>query len=221
MAYELLVFDLDGTLIDSALDLALSVNAVREHMSMEPLEHRLIYSYVGDGAPMLIRRALGEGASDEQVNAGLEYFLRYYHDHMLDNTDFYPGVREALAAWRSDGVAMAVLTNKPVVFSKHILDGLGVRDWFFEVYGGNSFPTKKPEPEGLERLMTAAGKKPEATLMVGDSSVDVLTARNAGTVSAGVTYGLRPESFEQHPPDILADSMLELVPLARVGSPAA
>lgn len=213
MAYELLVFDLDGTLIDSALDLALSVNAVREHMEMEPLAHERIYSYVGNGAPMLIRRALGEEASEEQVEAGLEYFLRYYHDHMLDNTRLYPSVRESLEAWREEGVPMAVLTNKPVVFSKLILDGLGIREWFFEVYGGNSFPTKKPEPEGLERLIATAGKPAASTLMVGDSSVDILTARNAGAVSAGVTYGLRPEDFEEHPPDILADSMLELVPL--------
>ncbi len=206
--YGLLVFDLDGTLIDSALDLALSVNAVRTHFDLEDLPHERIYSFVGDGAAMLIRRALEpSGCSDDQIDEGLEFFLRYYDEHMLDNTRLYPGVGESLEAWQEDGYQMAVLTNKPVVFSREIIAGLGLSDVFFEVLGGNSFDTKKPDPEGLQHLMVEAGVPPAATLMIGDSSVDVLTARNAKAVSAGVTYGLRPESFEKYPPDILADSM--------------
>ncbi len=217
MLFDLLVFDLDGTLIDSALDLALAVNAVRAEAGEEPLEHERIYSYVGDGAPMLIRRALGPEASETAVSDGLEYFLRYYNDHMLDNTALYPGVREALDAWAAENRAMAVLTNKPVVFSKRILDGLGVRGLFFEVYGGNSFATKKPDPEGLHRLIEQAGSSQEKTLMVGDSHVDIQTARNAGTAAAGVSYGLQPESFVEHPPDVLVDSMPELVEIVRDG----
>ena len=213
MSFELLVFDLDGTLIDSALDLALSVNAVRANAGMEPLPHETIYTYVGDGAPMLIQRALGADADEKQVESGLQYFFTYYHEHMLDNTDLYPGVRESLDRWRDEGRKMAVLTNKPVRFTKHIVEGLGLTGHFGRVYGGNSFESKKPDPHGLETIVRELDSSTADALMIGDSSVDILTARNAGVTSAGVTYGLRPETFEEHPPDILADSMPELAEL--------
>ena len=210
MQFDLLVFDLDGTLIDSALDLALSVNAVRADAGLEPLPHETVYTYVGNGAPVLIQRALDAPADDPRVQRGLEFFFRYYHEHMLDNTDLYPGVREALDRWKDEGTAMAVLTNKPVRFTRHIVEGLGLSGHFERVYGGNSFESKKPDPEGLEAIMRELGAGREQTLMVGDSYVDILTARNARVTSAGVTYGLRPETFEEHPPDILVDSMQEL-----------
>lgn len=209
MTPDLLVFDLDGTLIDSALDLALSVNAARADAGLDPLPHETVYGYVGDGAPMLIRRALGPDASEADVERSLEFFLAYYHDHMLDNTALYPGVQEALDRWREEGLPMAVLTNKPVRFSRTIIERLGLDGHFPTVYGGNSFESKKPDSEGLDRLIAEHDARPETTVMIGDSSVDVLTARNAGAVSCGVTYGLRPESFERHPPDILAATMLE------------
>jgi phosphoglycolate phosphatase len=209
--FDLLVFDLDGTLIDSALDLALAVNATRKHAGLGPIEHQLIYSYVGNGAPMLIKRALGPEASEELNVACLQYFLEYYRDHMLDNTVLYPGVREAVDGWHARDKTMAVLTNKPVRFSEGIVEGLGLSGHFQRVYGGNSFDTKKPDPYGLNLIMEELGFAAEKTLMVGDSSVDVLTARNAGTASAGVTFGLRPEDFKTHPPDILVDDMRDIV----------
>jgi len=211
MQADLLVFDLDGTLIDSALDLALSVNAVRERLGMAALPHETVYSYVGNGAPMLIRRALGPEASQQTADESLRFFYAHYREHMLDNTALYPGVGEALEAFREAGKTMAVLTNKPVRFSEGIIDGLGLSGHFERVYGGNSFETKKPDPFGLNLLIDELNGAVERTLMIGDSSVDIETARNAGTASVGVTYGLRPETFEQHPPDILVDSMLELV----------
>jgi phosphoglycolate phosphatase len=133
---RVLIFDLDGTLIDSKLDLAHAVNATLGHMEREPLSPETIYSYVGNGAPMLVRRALGEGASDEEVNVGLAHFLSYYRAHMLDNTVPYPGVREGLALLERH--PMAVLTNKPVHFSRSILDGLGLLRYFRYVYGGTA-----------------------------------------------------------------------------------
>ncbi len=215
MDFELLVFDLDGTLIDSELDLAHSVNAVRASMGLDRLEIPVIATYVGDGAPMLIRRALGPDASDSAVEQGLAFFLRYYGEHMLDNTVLYPGVAESLDAFRAAGLQMAVLTNKPERFSQRIISGLELDDHFFAIFGGNTFETKKPDPEGLLKLIDQAGASRETTLMVGDSSVDILTARNGGTASCGVTYGLRPESLDQHPPDMLVDSMPELA--TRIG----
>jgi phosphoglycolate phosphatase len=205
-----LVFDLDGTLIDSKVDLALSVNATLEHMGRAPLEPDRIYGYVGHGAPMLVRRALGLRASDAEVEQGLAYFLSYYRAHMLDNTVTYPGVREALELLRAH--SMAVLTNKPVRFSQGILDGLGIAHYFRYVYGGNSFATKKPDPEGMNILLRDFGAAPREAMIVGDSEVDVRTARNAGTWSCGVTYGLGAEGLRLNPPDLMLDSLVELVP---------
>ena len=218
--FDLLVFDLDGTLIDSTLDLALSVNATRAQEGLAPLPTAQIASYVGNGGDMLIRRSLGPGASAESVRQGLRFFLMYYREHMLDNTRLYPGVREALEAWRAAGTGMAVLTNKPERFSADLIAGLGLGDFFARIYGGNSFATKKPDPYGLRLIMRELGCGPETTLMIGDSSVDVFTARNAGIACAGVTYGIRPEDFETAPADILVGDMRELVECleARSGS---
>jgi phosphoglycolate phosphatase len=204
---QLVIFDLDGTLIDSKLDLAHAVNATRAHMGMEPLEFELINSYVGNGAPVLIRRALGPAASEAEVERALEYFLVWYGDHKLDNTCLYPGVRDALDRLRAAGIPLAVLTNKPVRISRAIVEGLGVGGHFFRVYGGNSFPEKKPHPVGVDTLMEESGAERARTLVVGDSGVDVRTARNAGVLVYGVTYGFAPESFETDPPDLRFDSM--------------
>jgi phosphoglycolate phosphatase len=207
---QLVIFDLDGTLIDSKLDLAHAVNATRAHMGLEPLDFELIYSYVGNGAPVLIRRALGPDAGEAQVEHALEYFLAWYGDHKLDNTCLYPGVRDALDRLKAAGVSMAVLTNKPVRVSRAIVEGLGVGGHFFRVYGGNSFPEKKPHPMGVDKLMEESGAERAHTLVVGDSGVDVRTARNACVPVYGVTYGFAPESFEADPPDLRFDGMVAL-----------
>jgi phosphoglycolate phosphatase len=209
---DLLIFDLDGTLIDSKRDLAEAVNATRANLGLAPLDLATIAKYVGNGAPVLIRRALGPGYSEEQVEEALLYFLDYYRDHSLDYTRLYAGVRDALDALRSRGIAMAVLTNKPVRVSKAILEGLGVAGHFFKCYGGNSFEQKKPHRVGVDALrQEAGGVAPERTMMVGDSSVDVQTAINAGVKSCGVTYGFQPETLSDPKPDLLVDRMEQLV----------
>jgi phosphoglycolate phosphatase len=208
---DLLIFDLDGTLVDSRLDLANAVNATRVHMGMEPLTNERVYTYVGNGAPVLIRRAMGEQASEAEVQEALEFFLEYYREHVLDYTVLYPGVKETLEHFHGTGRRMAVLTNKPVKMSSAIVEGLGVSEYFFRVYGGNSFEFKKPNPIGVETLMKEAAVAPVATLMVGDSSVDVQTARNAGIACCGVTYGFQPESLADPAPEMLIDHMEQLV----------
>jgi len=208
---DLVIFDLDGTLIDSSRDLANSVNATRAHLHLPPLENETVYSYVGNGAPVLIRRALGPDYTDDEVQNALLYCLGYYRDHMLDHTVLYPGVRKVLDLLRDPGVRMAVLTNKPVRFSQAIIDGLGLHDHFRRVYGGNSFDQKKPHPIGIETLMTECGATRDGTLMVGDSSVDVQTARNAQVRVCGVTWGFQPETFAECPPDFLIHHPEELV----------
>ncbi len=207
---KLLIFDLDGTLIDSRLDLANAVNAALRRMGRAPLPNERIYSYVGDGAPTLMRRALGGDAPQEEIERALAHFLAYYREHMLDNTRPYPGVNGALGRFAKAGIPMAVLTNKPERFSRELVRGLGWENLFFRIYGGDSLPEKKPHPIGIETLMREAGAAPAETLMVGDSAVDVLTARNAGVPVAAVTYGLQPETLEQYPPDILVDSLADL-----------
>ncbi len=208
---RLLIFDLDGTLVDSKLDLALSVNAMRERMGLASLAHEVIASYVGQGVAALIRRALGESASDEDVQRGLAMFLEYYRAHMLDNTRVYPGVREALLELGSR--KLAVLTNKSVNFSREMLERLGIARFFAFIYGGNSFAQKKPDPVGVHRLIRDTGATPSETLIVGDSDTDVLTGRNAGVWTCGVTYGFGASTLEESPPDLLVADLRELPPL--------
>ena len=210
MRMDLLIFDLDGTLIDSRRDLANAGNATRQHMGMPPLDDERVCSYVGNGAPVLVRRLLGPDASEAQIQEGLEFFIEYYGEHKLEYTTLYPGVREALDQLQTADVGMAVLTNKPVRISRAILEGLGATGYFFQVYGGNSFDFKKPNPIGVVTLMKEAGAAPGRTMMVGDSSVDIQTARNAGIQACGVTYGLQPESLREVPPDLLVGRMEEL-----------
>ncbi|HLH42816.1 MAG TPA: HAD-IA family hydrolase [Bryobacteraceae bacterium] len=206
---DLLIFDLDGTLIDSKRDLADAVNATRAWMGRHRIADSQVYSYVGDGAPMLVRRAL-PGASEEEWDRALRYFLAYYREHMLDATTLYPGVREALDLLYAAGLPLAILTNKPVRFSERLIEGLGLGRHFFRIYGGNSFPEKKPHPMGIEKLMEESGAARERTMMVGDSAVDVRTARNAKVQACGVAWGFQPESFADAPPDFVIGEMAEL-----------
>jgi phosphoglycolate phosphatase len=212
---KLLVFDLDGTLIDSAQDLCNSVNATLAHFGLKHLEDTEVAGYIGDGALMLMRRALahepGAPAGEEFLQTAYAFFLDYYRAHKLDFTYAYDGVLEALQALKDlshweQPLAMAVLTNKPVRPAQDICAALGLAPYFLRIYGGNSFPTKKPRPEGLQALMAEAGATPEQTVLIGDSHVDVLTARNAGAWAIGCTFGLAPDSLEANQPDVLVDS---------------
>lgn len=205
---ELLVFDLDGTLVDSELDLANSVNATLQKIGRATLSVEQIASYIGQGVIVLISRSLGGDAPDELVEQAKEIFLRHYREHMLDNTATYPGVREALA--NLDGRKMAVLTNKPVRFSREMLAGLGLADRFLQIYGGNSFENKKPDPIGLHRLMEETGAAASRTLMIGDSVSDVLAGRNAGAWTCGVNYGFGAPTLDEAQPDIRIDDLREL-----------
>lgn len=205
---ELLVFDLDGTLIDSEQDLANSVNATLKKMGRKPLSVELIASYVGQGVAVLISRALGADATPEILEQATEIFLEHYREHMLDNTGTYPGVREALA--ELEGRKMAVLTNKPVHFSRDLLEGLGLAGLFLRIYGGNSFETKKPDPLGLNQLMEETGSSAARTLMIGDSVADVMAGRNAGAWTCGVNYGFGAPTLDEALPDIRIDDLREL-----------
>src|SRR5215472_6067686 len=211
---KLLIFDLDGTLIDSREDLANSVNAMLRHFQRPELPADVIAGYIGNGAPMLVRRALGDPDDENYVQDALLYFMDWYREHKLDTTYVYEGIREALDSIRASRnghpLKMAVLSNKPVGPSRAIVEALGLSPYFFQIYGGNSFHTKKPDPAGVEALLEESGAKPEETVIIGDSNIDVLTGRNAGIYSVGVTYGLAPHTLEDAPPDVLIDKPHEL-----------
>lgn len=218
IAPKLLVFDLDGTLIDSRTDLCNSINATLEHLGKPHLPEPVIASYIGDGASMLVRRALGDPEGDihdeEYVAKAYHFFLDYYRVHKLDYTYVYPGVFEALELIRSrhPALPMAVLTNKPVAPSRVICAHFGFDRFFFQNYGGNSFHTKKPDPHGLQTLIAEAAAlsghtiAAAETVMIGDSDVDIMTARNCGAQSIGCTFGLSPHTLAAAEPDQLADS---------------
>lgn len=214
---NLLIFDLDGTLIDSKQDLVNSVNAMRRWKQRAPLPDDVVASYVGNGAPVLVQRALPDVTGDELAES-LQYFLDYYRAHMLDETVLYPGVREALDRLHQAKIPMAVLTNKPVRFSVQLVNGLGLSEHFFRIYGGNSFEEKKPHPIGIRELMKESNALPEKTVMVGDSSVDVLTARAASVRACGVAWGFQPETFEQVPPDFVIEDMRVLAEMVLDGA---
>jgi phosphoglycolate phosphatase len=211
---KLLIFDLDGTLVDSRLDLANSVNAMLANFGKPALPNEVIASYIGDGAPMLVRRALGDPDDESYVHRALEFFLLYYREHKLDNTFVYPGIKEALdsiqASRNGAGLKMSVLSNKPVGPSRAIVQALGLGPYFFQVFGGNSFHTKKPDPAGVQALLQESGAKPRETVIIGDSDIDVLTARNSGIYSVGVNYGFAPHTFVDAPPDVLIETPEEL-----------
>ena len=205
----LLILDLDGTLIDSRADLVTSVNAMLRDVGRDELPEERIAAMVGNGAAVLVRRALSIAGPEPEVELeerALASFLAHYARHKLDATTLYPGVAAGLRQLAEAGFTMAVLTNKPVKPSREIVDHLGIAGYFFAVFGGNSFEYKKPDPVGIRALLASTGVEARAAVMIGDSAVDVRCGRNAGTWTAGLTYGFAPESLRQEPPDWLADS---------------
>ena len=206
-----LIFDLDGTLIDSKLDLIHSVNAMLTEMGRSKLSDEVISSYIGHGAPMLVSRALGGVAKEDELARGLAYFLDHYEKHKLDNTCLYPETAETLARLRERNISMAVLTNKPVKISVRILEALGAAEYFRAIYGGNSFETKKPDPQGANTILNAFRVNAADAMLVGDSEVDIQTARNANMIATAVNYGFGIHDRAQHPADIYLDRMSDLL----------
>jgi phosphoglycolate phosphatase len=208
-----LIFDLDGTLINSKQDLIHSVNAMLRELGRRELAEETISGYIGHGAPQLVARALGDGCTEAERQRALDFFLRYYETHKMDTTCAYPGVAETLEKLAK--VPMAVLTNKPVRISVRILDAMGLSKYFRAIYGGNSFETKKPDPVGARTILKELGAEPGEALFVGDSEVDVQTARNAGMMAAAVNYGFGVHDREACPADIYLDKLHDVIPFVQ------
>ena len=209
---DLVVFDLDGTLIDSAGDLARSVNAALERLApgTPPVPLDRVRTFIGDGAAVLVARTLGAAGLSVSTEEALPVFLDCYRARLLDTTVLYAGVLESLDALGDR--TLAVLTNKPGDMSRRILDGLGVAGRFARICGAGDVPAKKPDPAGLRLILEQTGIPPEAAVLVGDSAIDVRTGRAAGVRTVGVTYGLDPASLEATPPDVLIADLRELAP---------
>lgn len=207
-----LLFDLDGTLIDSKLDLVNSVNFMLQEMRRETLPLTTVASYIGHGAPRLVADVLGPDAREADRNRGLEIFLAHYGEHCLDATGAYPGVVEGLEALEDR--PMAVLTNKPVKMAVDILEALGLCKFLRGVYGGDSFEKKKPDPAGALAILKHLGAQPNEAAMVGDSGVDIQTARNAGMFAIAVNYGFGQHDRQAQPADLYIDSLEEIAAIA-------
>jgi phosphoglycolate phosphatase len=185
---RLVVFDLDGTLVDSRQDLASATNDMIRAFGGSPLEERTVVEMVGEGASVLVARAVRAAGLDERLPGALEQFLELYNARLLDTTTVYEGMREALDAL-TQRVALAVLTNKPQQSTARLLDGLALTSHFQHVIGGDTPLGRKPDPAGLLDIVTRASATPESTVLVGDSPVDLHTARRAATRLCLARYG--------------------------------
>jgi phosphoglycolate phosphatase len=186
------VFDLDGTLIDSAHDVATSANELVTTLGGAPLEHHAVMMMIGEGAGVLVKRALAAAGLDPETPQALPRFLEIYDRHLLDRTVPYPGVKETLAI-ATRRARLAVLTNKPLAPTQRILDGLGLRDFFEVVIGGDNPHGRKPDPAALLALLSdAAGA---SALLMGDSPIDYKTATAANVPFVWARYGFGSDRF--------------------------
>jgi phosphoglycolate phosphatase len=215
-AFGHIVFDLDGTLVDTKDDIAEAANVTLRALGLPPQEPRVLWGYVGDGIRVLLERALGSAHADK-IEPGLAIFMPWYRTHLLDRSAIYPGLRGVIATLAGEGVVFSVLTNKLADMSRAIIDGLGLGATFPRLVGGDTLPVRKPDPAGLVRLMDAARVAPGRTLMVGDSPIDVATGRNAGVATCGVLWGFSGPAIRDCGADVLVERPEELLAIARTG----
>lgn len=214
--YRLVLLDLDGTLLDTRADLVASTNHVRRSFGLDPLPAGTVEHLVGNGARVLVERALGAERQDIHDEA-LRRFLDHYQAHCLDRTRAYAGMAELVDGLRLAGVLFSVLTNKPEALARRILSGLGLLDRFIGLVGGDTFPERKPDPRGAEHLRALARAERSDCLMVGDSEVDVATARAAGIAVCGVRWGFDASRVVAAGPDALVDDSAALERVIREG----
>jgi len=207
---EALLFDLDGTLIDSKNDLVFSVQQLQKNLGFKPNSEEEITGFIGDGVVRLVERAL-PGCRGKKLTEAVEWFKRYYRIHCLDQTRLYPRVRETLFHFRDK--KLVVVTNKPVRISRRILESLGVAPRFRFIYGGDSFKNKKPHPESIQFVLRKMGiSDPRRAVMVGDGVNDVLAGQGAGTLTCGILSGIgNPRALRASRPDFLLLNTAELM----------
>lgn len=212
-SFQLLVFDFDGTLVDTKRDIVDSVNRTLKELELRTLDRETLYTFIGKGVKHLVTRSL-EGTGCDDLPRAIDTFMRHYEEHLMDQTDLFPNCREVLNhfAYKEN----AILSNKPTRFITQILDALDCRAPFSTIIGGDLMPEKKPDPGGLHHILEQHGVRSEETLMIGDSLVDIETGKRAGAKTCGVTYGhAGRESLESAQPNWIIDDLSELKQLVR------
>ena len=215
--FDVVLLDLDGTLADTRLDLVGSTNHVRRSFALSPLAAHEVERLVGHGARVLVERALGADRK-ELHDEGVRRFLEHYTEHCLDHTRPYAGMAGMIDSAALLGVRFAVITNKPEALSRRILAGLDLLEAMVEVVGGDTFPQRKPDPRGVEHVLTLCGTERSQALLVGDSVVDVATGRAARIAMCGALWGFDPEGLLASPPELLARDAAELGGIIRDGA---
>ncbi len=190
MRYDLVLFDLDGTLIDSRDDIATTGNAVRAGLGLPPRPPAELHGFIGEGLARFVSRALDLADDDPSLEAGIESFREHYAVHCLDETRPFEGVREALDELRRAGLRLAIVTNKPGRFTEIVVDGLDLRAGFELIVSADTTARRKPDPLPVHHILDATGVAPDRSVLVGDSAVDVATARNSGVALGVVTWGI-------------------------------
>lgn len=215
---KLLIFDLDGTLINSALDLAIAVNYMLEQVDKEVYSEEIIHGWVGNGALTLVKRALSgsrtvnENLDNMLVEKALDIFLKYYEKNLCNATVPYSNVTTTLQTLKNKGYTLAIVTNKPFAFVNPILKGLEMDGLFKLILGGDSLSKKKPHPMPLLYVCEHVGVSIENSVMVGDSKNDILAANVCAMHSVGVTYGYNyGEHIGVHKPSLIIDDFSELL----------
>ena len=207
-SFQLLVFDFDGTLVDTRRDIADSVNRTLKELKLPTLDREILYTFIGKGVNHLMSQSLKEVGYDDLPRA-IEVFMRHYEEHLMDQTTLFPNCRETLEHFSSK--ENTILSNKPTRFITQILDALDCSVPFSTIIGGDSMPAKKPDPGGLLHILEQHKTRPEDALMIGDSLVDVETGQRAGVRTCGVTYGhAGRKSLESAQPNWIIDDLLEL-----------
>jgi len=216
LAFRHVVLDLDGTLVDTKDDLAAAVNVTLAALGLPAEDPQTLLGYVGHGARVLLERALG-AEHQTRIEEGLHVFMPWYRVHLLDHAAIYPGLRDVLERLSEEGAVFSVLTNKPADMSATILAGLDLERLCPRLIGGDTLPVRKPDPTGLRQLIAAADVPATATLMVGDSAVDVVTGRNANVVTCAVLWGFNGVSVRDANADVEIAEPRELLDICRRG----
>jgi len=210
MDSELIIFDLDGTLIDSSDDIAWAANMTLVYMGYNEMDLDAIKEGIGWGVKTLLQKLMPQ-EGPERIDDARVKFLEYYWDHLTVNTILYPGVRETIDYFKDHDKKMAIVTNKPIKFTEKILNELALKDFFLMVLGGDSLVNRKPDPEPVEKVISTLGVTKGKTVFVGDSKVDGETGKRAGIFTIGVEYGFRGrKELEEAGFDVIISEFPEL-----------
>lgn len=207
---DLIIFDLDGTLVDSSGDIAHAVNRTLREMGFPEMTVSGIKANVGWGVRSLLEKVM-PGESAERIDEARRIFLKYYSENLVSETRFYPGVEDTVRHFHASGKRLAVATNKQLVLTERILDELGLKSYFSVLVGGDSVPNKKPHPEPLFFIMKSLGAESADTVFVGDSAIDCESGASAGVFTIGAAYGFRgKEELEKAGCGMIIESFSEL-----------